>query len=66
MKLMQNDGGGNGSRYNSTLLFLCLLLTLSSVLYTGAKFVPIIHIFLVKDIILLHNLINFKYLIIPL
>lgn len=63
---MQSDGGGNDSRWNSTHLFLCLLLILSSVLYTGATFFPITHSFSVKDIILVHILINFMYLIIQL
>jgi len=66
MKLMQNVSVDNESRWNSTHLFLCLLLTLSSVLHTGAQFFPVSYSISDKDIILLHILINFKYLIIQL
>jgi len=66
MKLMQNVSVDNESRWNSTHVFLCLLLILSSVLYTGAQFFPVSYRISVKDISLLYILINFKFLIIQL
>lgn len=63
---MQNVSVDNESRWNSTHVFLCLLLILSSVLYTGAQFFPVSYRISVKDISLLYILINFKFLIIQL